>query len=373
LRCLGATINLGALEPSPEPSRHDLDRGERLFARYLREEVAAFSPHYARALDAAGVDPRRVRRPSDLAAIAPTTRAELSGPGREAFRLRPTPRALREHWGFARKLALLLGGRAAWSHLVAAHTPVLELESRGRGGAPLRIATTGSDLETLAAEGAADLLATGCTIGRSLVVVDPLEAGLARWSLVLAAFRAGLCVEPGGRDPLAALERSRAQTLWAPVAEALALARAARVERPRLDGLERVVAHGEGLDDEARAEIAGGFGAAGARVRVSGAYVVTAVRAVLLEVPDGDGGYPLPPDRFLCEVLDPASLEPAPPRAPGELVLTPVRGRGTAVIRYRTGDWLPEGLAWRPARRGDRSEPHIPRAIRRAGELQPIP
>ena len=361
------------LEPSPEPSPRDVGRGERLFARYLREEVAAFSPHYARALEAARVDPRRVRRPADLLPLALTTRDQLAGGEREAFRLRPTLRALREHWGFARKLALLLGGRAAWSHLVAAHTPVLELESRGRRGAPLGIATTGSDLETLAAEGAADLLAAGCRPGSGVVVVDPSEASLARWWLVLSAFRAGLKVELGAPDPLASLERSRAQTLWAPVAEALELARAARAERPRLDGLERVVAHGEALDDGARAEIAAGFAAAGARVRVLGAYVVTAVRAVLVEALDDEGGYPLPETRFLCEVLDPVSLEPAPPRAPGELVLTPTRGRGTAVIRYRTGDWLPEGIAWRPTRRGDRLQPRIPRAIQRAPVLQPIP
>ena len=65
---------------------------------------------------------------------------------------------------------------------------------------------------------------------------------------------------------------------------------------------------------------------------------------------------------FVCEIVDP-ELEPAPPGARGELLITPLRRTGFPVLRYRTGDvvvstdelcpaghedrWLPGGIVGR--------------------------
>ena len=43
-------------------------------------------------------------------------------------------------------------------------------------------------------------------------------------------------------------------------------------------------------------------------------------------------------DAFLLEVLDPETLEPAPPGEPGELVFTNLTRQGMPLLRYRTRD-----------------------------------
>jgi phenylacetate-CoA ligase len=43
-------------------------------------------------------------------------------------------------------------------------------------------------------------------------------------------------------------------------------------------------------------------------------------------------------DHFLVEIVDPATLEPVPPGAPGELVVTTLRKEATPLLRYRTRD-----------------------------------
>ncbi|MDD5488498.1 MAG: phenylacetate--CoA ligase [Candidatus Omnitrophica bacterium] len=49
-------------------------------------------------------------------------------------------------------------------------------------------------------------------------------------------------------------------------------------------------------------------------------------------------GLHVPSDVFYPEVVDPKTLEPLPPRCPGELVVTPITKVGMPLIRYRTRD-----------------------------------
>lgn len=56
------------------------------------------------------------------------------------------------------------------------------------------------------------------------------------------------------------------------------------------------------------------------------------------ECPARPGGVHLLESELLCEVIDPATGRPAPPGAPGELVVTPLGRTAMPVVRYRTGD-----------------------------------
>lgn len=357
--------SLGPERPGPSAVARATADADRALRRYLWREVLAFSEHYRKAFPAAGLDPRRVRGLADLRPLPPVTRADLAR-SPEEFQLRPTPARLREHWGFARKLGLVTGGRRAWRGLVQAYTPVLELTGLDAGddGAPsLRVATTGSDLERMAADGARRLTELGLAPGAALVTDDEPRASLTHWWTTLSAVRAACRLVPACGDPLAACARSGAKALWASVERTRALARRAREEATDLRALELVLAHGPGLDDEARREVADGFAAAGATVRVVGAYVSTATRTVLLETLDEDAapGFAVPLDRLAVEALDPASGAPLPPESPGELVLTPLDGRGTAVVRFRTGDLLDRGLSWRACPRTGAARPWLSR------------
>src|SRR5262245_3186636 len=101
-----------ALSRAPAQELRDLQ--DRLFARYVREELYPFSAHYRRVFDQAGIKPRDVRKVSDLRRLPFSTKQDLlaaqSDPARKLdFILIPTPDRIREHWPFSRKLAVALG------------------------------------------------------------------------------------------------------------------------------------------------------------------------------------------------------------------------------------------------------------------------
>jgi phenylacetate-coenzyme A ligase PaaK-like adenylate-forming protein len=57
-------------------------------------------------------------------------------------------------------------------------------------------------------------------------------------------------------------------------------------------------------------------------------------------------GLHLNPKYFYWELLDPQTREPAPEGAPGVLVFSHIGWRGTALVRYWTGDLVKGGMRW---------------------------
>ncbi|EFL51941.1 Phenylacetate--CoA ligase [Solidesulfovibrio fructosivorans JJ]] len=57
-----------------------------------------------------------------------------------------------------------------------------------------------------------------------------------------------------------------------------------------------------------------------------------------IECTEAQHGAHLQEDHFLCEVIDPVTLEPLPPGQPGELVITTLTKEAQPLIRYRTRD-----------------------------------
>jgi phenylacetate-CoA ligase len=83
------------------------------------------------------------------------------------------------------------------------------------------------------------------------------------------------------------------------------------------------------------------------RRRIEAAYGVKAYNSYGLSEMNGPGvafecpeqnGMHVWEDAFLLEVLDPETLEPAPPGQPGELVFTNLTRQGMPLLRYRTRD-----------------------------------
>lgn len=337
--------------------------GDRELARYVRMELAAFSPHYRSSFGAAGVRPRRVRGIEDLQSVKPVGPEDLSSDP-DRFRLRVTPAGLREEWGFAAKLGLVAGGRRAFKNLLTAYSPVLEF--RDEAGEGPAIATTGADLERMAEAGSRRLGELGLGPGKTLVLEGSSDSSLASWWVRLSGLRAACKLVPGGSDPLEACVQSEAEALWTTVEGALELARRARAEAAALGRLEQVLVRGAGLDQQARLEIAEGLAAAGARVRVGSVLAHTPTRTVLVESPfdpltAGEGpGYPIPDRTLAVEVVEPGTGSPVEKESPGELLLTPLFGRGTALIRFRAGFLPRRGLSWRTCPETNQARAFLP-------------
>ncbi len=72
--------------------------------------------------------------------------------------------------------------------------------------------------------------------------------------------------------------------------------------------------------------------------RVIDHYGLTEVGPVSFECWEGPGFLHMNEPEYICEVLDPATLEPVPDGQPGELVITNLGRLASPVLRYRTGD-----------------------------------
>ncbi len=61
----------------------------------------------------------------------------------------------------------------------------------------------------------------------------------------------------------------------------------------------------------------------------------------------------------IFEVIDPETGEVRGENEPGELVYTPLDARGSVVLRYRTGDYVDEGITWERCPHCGRTVPRI--------------
>jgi len=103
---------------------------------------------------------------------------------------------------------------------------------------------------------------------------------------------------------------------------------------------------------------------------ISAAYGFTESRMAPVECPSRDQmtGYHTYPDMEFWYVIDPKTGEPVGPEEPGELVWTPLQGKGTVVLNYRTGDFVEKGIRYEKCSNCNRTVPIIDSVISRVSE-----
>jgi phenylacetate-coenzyme A ligase PaaK-like adenylate-forming protein len=187
---------------SPAEQRAIQDQALR---RFVSEELYPFSAHYRRMFDAAGVRPRDIRTVADLRRLPLTTKQDLlAAQSNEAtkrdFVLVPTPGAIKQHWPFLRKLALVLGGAGAREILRASYTPNFLTFTTGRSADPVAFTYTPYDIDLLGEGGARLLDVLGIHAHDARILnLFPFAPHLAFWQTTLGGFRTGrLMVGTGG-------------------------------------------------------------------------------------------------------------------------------------------------------------------------------
>ncbi|MDP6740164.1 MAG: hypothetical protein QF404_09145 [Planctomycetota bacterium] len=379
------------------PTRTLRHRQDKALARYLREELYALSPHYRRVLDEAGVDVRRVRGVGDLAGLPLTEHADLEA-NPQNFILRPTPHAMREHWGFTRKLALALGGERAGQALRRGYELASELPMDAR----LRqTACTRHDLDLLAEVGLRAALQLNLAPGSRLVSTLHPEGSTP--STLAGALLAGAqdpqassgeplhVTCPGGAharglhgsgrttpntdEILAALDGPEPSALIARPEILSQVAQTALDDSRSFPHIRWLIVVGSAAPDpkEAAAWVALAPAARVARIHghsecpmafVEGARPV----ATMAEAPEAGTGFIVHPDLCILEIIDPDTLQPVAEGHPGEVVYSSLAAHGRALLRYRTGEWAESGLVWTPDSNGS-----LPRLSSRLRPLKPTP
>ena len=105
-------------------------------------------------------------------------------------------------------------------------------------------------------------------------------------------------------------------------------------------------------------------------VEVKGLYGFTEGRLIWGECSTfGNEGYHLYPDMAVMEIVDPKTGERVGDGEEGEIVFTPLDGRGSIVLRYGTGDIAKDGIVWDKCPHCGMAVPRLSSDIRRMSQI----
>ena len=352
----------------------------RLQARRLRHflcsQVLPFSTHYRRLWEAEGCDPRKLKRVSDLARLPLTTKADLARNPKD-FVLAPTPETIREFSPLGAKLGLLArrirsGKQALLDALTREYSPTSVFFTTGRtaGPTPVLLAPRDEELLSIAGGRIADVIGVQPPKDRGLCLF-PCAPHLAFWQVVACGrARDMLMLHTGGGRAMgtAAILRligSMKPTFLVGVpGYTYHLLRIARDEGIDLSPIRLIATGGDSLTPALRARIEKLLPN---DVSVVSVYGFTEARQCWAECAPGTG-FHTSPDLGVLEVIDPETEETLPPERTGELVFTGLDGRGSALVRYRTGDIAHGGITYARCPHCGRTVPRVSSALTRRAD-----
>jgi phenylacetate-CoA ligase len=270
---------------------------------------------YTRKLDAAGLRPGALDFPADLGKLPLTTKAELVA-----------DQAANPPWG------------TALTEHVSRYTRYNQTSSTT--GRPLRWLDTNESWQWMLECWKAVYGGARVSAGDRILFAFSFGPFLGFWTAFDAASQIGAHAIPAGgmstEQRLAMIEATRPTVVCCTPTYALRLAEVAAARGGVVGGSVRVlIVAGEpgGSIPSTRARIEQGWNA-----RVIDHHGLTEVGPVSFECWEAPGFLHLNEAEYVCEVLDPATLEPVADGAPGELVITNLGRTASPIIRYRTGD-----------------------------------
>ena len=323
---------------------------EGLVRTQVVDVVAPFSPWWRARLKALGVTPTAAGSLEGLSRLPAAGERDICPDGDPAGAAALVVQAGES--GFALHAPGPVLRKALASRLLrpGSYRAVVEADTRPTSfvwaGLGLRfpIASTRSDLDVIARAGARLWQVLGLTGADVVVSALPAAATAAEQALALGALGAGSPLLRAGDDAEAVAESLR---LVPATVLALASASASSVvgelvaARAPLASVRTVLLVGAPYDDE-RASV---------RAALTRAGVPESCLLLAVHVPDGHrlmwaecrqsagrSGLHTYPDLELVQLVDPETGEAGTPDGPSEVVLTQLGLRGSALVRWRTGD-----------------------------------
>jgi hypothetical protein len=362
------------------PAAQDKARAAALRAQVV-DAVGPFSPFWRERLAALGRTAEQVASPSALASLPAVGERDVCPDGDPARAAALVLQAGERGWALHAEGPRLRG--ALWRRLLAprSYTALVEADTRPTSfvwaGLGLRfpVASTRADLDVVARCGARAWQVLGLTRADVVVSVLPLLATADRQALELGALGAGSPLLSPGDDPDDAAEALRlvpATVLALPVGRA-ALALDDLDEAGAPLGTVRTVLLVGAPDPDERDDVLEALDRAGVDAVVLALHVPDGHRLPWAECRESGGrtGLHTHPDLELLDLVAPETGEA--PTGPGtrELVVTQLALRGSALLRWRTGD-LVDGVAPEACPSCGRTVPRV-QGLRRAAlvpELQ---
>lgn len=351
---------------------------ERNLIRYLRRYIFPYHPYYRKKFKELGIGPGDINSAADFQKKAPLTIKSDMSPDPIAFILQPTfpgkaplydtepirktdllkyvwqgwrlpvrPASIGKHRTL--KYRIEQAARREWF-------PIHYHASGGTTGDPTPAFYTHYDIFKVTPFIATMANICGLELEYRGLNLFPAAPHLAFFQVVMSQFLLGGSVfhtcgglvipterqitlaEKGKFDHIAAIPSYL--TYWLEVAKKMQ----DRGEVGKIDTIKFAIVAGEPMVPAYSDRLKAQFKAIGSDTKIIECYGMTECKGAFYSC-DEDSGIHLNAERYFWEVLDPETKEPVPEGKPGVLTFTHVGFRGTALVRYFTGDLI-NGIVW---------------------------
>jgi phenylacetate-coenzyme A ligase PaaK-like adenylate-forming protein len=354
--------------------------------RYLREVVLPFCPHYRELFRQHGLTADSIRSLDDLRRVPFTSKADLASTAENPHKFKdfiivPDVATLSRRPSTIVR-ALLHGRDKVRAEFEREFRPLFMTSTTGRSADPVAFLYSNYDLDVMSRAGSRVMEICKAEREMRLLNLFPYAPHLAFWYVHYAATTYGIfSLGTGGGKVMGTdgnlrlIRKLRPDVLIGMPTFIYHVMQLAVEEGVRCEGLRRIVLGGEKVAEGMRRKLTQMAAKVGSPdVEVLATYGFTEAKMAWSECPcpvgERSSGYHLFPDMGLFEVVDPKTGEPVPEGHAGELVYTPLEGRGSVVLRYRTGDVIDGGLVYERCPQCGRQLPRLVGKISRNSEVR---
>lgn len=362
---------------------------------FITEHLYPFSPYYRKLFDKNKIDPHKIKTVDDLKVIPFSSKNSfLDAPGKDPakktldFCLQPNEEAIKKYLpktGLIKFLCLnmLKGKHWVKKNLEKEYKPIFLTATAGTTNNPISFLYTSHDIQNLHVYGRRLLDIMGIRKEHTAVNVFPYAPHLAFWLTVFGGISADVFIlSTGGGKTLGtegnirSILKVKPEFLIGVPSYVYHLLKAARSKNLDMSFLIRIVLGAGRVPVGFKLKICNLLNEMGSfDVRIMGTYGFTEARSAWSECPtaiDASSGYHTYPDKEVFEVINPDTGEVLGEGEDGELVYTCIDGRGSSVIRYRTGDYVKGGIAYSPCPHCGRTVPRISSDIGRTSNIKSL-
>ncbi len=358
--------------------------------RYLTEQVLPFSPHYRHLAKIGHIPLDDLKDLSDLARLPFTSKKELlpnaeAGSGPRDFILQPSKELIQQELPTGAKLKFLLrrlikGEEGLQQELLREYNPTQMFFTTGRSASSIPFFLTPYDQALLRETGRRIVRVLGLDPKADKVLsFFPYAPHLAFWQVAACAEAGGILTlntgggkAMGGTRIIDLMQRMEPTAIVGMPGYAYHLLRSAHRAGARLSSIKRVALGGEAVSRTLKKKIISLLQDMGSEnAKVASVFGFTEARQCWTECVGADNtGFHLSPDLSIVEIVDPKTGEIMNDGESGELVYSTLEGRGSALLRYRTGDLIEGGLTWERCPGCGRRLPRMSSIVRRVSNVK---